>query len=75
MDDWMISTLILFLALLLVYLLVKYIKLKSRVESRARDLYEAWQAREMERQDAVKNIPVCSLQTGCRFLRGGSKPG
>lgn len=54
MDDWMISTLILFLALLIVYLLFKYIKLKGRVESRARDLYEAWQTREMERQVSEK---------------------
>jgi len=46
----MISTFVFFLALLIVYLLVKYIKLKGRVESRARDLYEDWQAREMERQ-------------------------
>jgi predicted Holliday junction resolvase-like endonuclease len=46
----MTSTIILLLALLIVYLLVKYIKLKGRVESRARDLYEDWQAREMERQ-------------------------
>jgi len=53
-DDWMISTLILFLALLIVYLLVKYIKLKGRVESRARDMYEAWQTREMERQVSEK---------------------
>lgn len=50
----MISTLILFLALLIVYLLLKYIKLKGRVESRARDLYEAWQTREMERQVSEK---------------------
>lgn len=46
----MTSTIILLLALLIVYLLIKYIKLKGRVESRARDLYEGWQAREMERQ-------------------------
>ncbi|TFH04946.1 MAG: Holliday junction resolvase, partial [Methanosarcina sp.] len=50
----MISTLILFLALLIVYLLVKYIKLKGRIESRARDMYEAWQTREMERQVSEK---------------------
>jgi predicted Holliday junction resolvase-like endonuclease len=54
MDDWMISTLILFLFLLIVYLLIKYIKLKGGVESRARDLYEAWQAREMECQVSEK---------------------
>ncbi|WP_345945493.1 Holliday junction resolvase-like protein [Methanosarcina sp. DH2] len=54
MDDWMISTLILFLPLLIVYLLVKYIKLKGRVESRARDLHEAWQTREMDRQVSDK---------------------
>ncbi len=52
--DWMISTLILFLALLIVYLFLKYIKLKGRVESRARDLYESWQAREMDRQVSEK---------------------
>ena len=50
----MISTLILFLALLTVYLLLKYIKLKVRVESRARDMYEDWQAREMDRQVSEK---------------------
>ncbi|WP_048172994.1 Holliday junction resolvase-like protein [Methanosarcina siciliae] len=44
----------LFLALLIVYLLVKYIKLKGRVESRAKDLYEAWQTREMERPVSEK---------------------
>lgn len=54
MDDWIISTLILFLALLIVYLLLKYIKLKGKVESRARDLYESWQTREMERQVSEK---------------------
>jgi predicted Holliday junction resolvase-like endonuclease len=53
-DNWMISTLILFLALLIVYLFLKYVHLKTRVESRARDLYEAWQAREMERQVSEK---------------------
>src|SRR5574344_2067343 len=52
--DWMISTLILFLALLIVYLFLKYIKLKGRVESRARDLYESWQAREMDRPVSEK---------------------
>lgn len=52
--DWMISTLILFLALLIVYFFIKYIKLKGRVESRARDLYESWQAREMDRQVSEK---------------------
>lgn len=54
MEDWMISTIILFLALLIVYLLIKYIKLRGRLESRARDLYEDWQAREMERQVSEK---------------------
>jgi predicted Holliday junction resolvase-like endonuclease len=47
-DDWMISTLILFLALLIVYLFLKYISLKTRVEARAREMYEAWQTREMD---------------------------
>jgi predicted Holliday junction resolvase-like endonuclease len=50
MDNWMISTLVLFLALLAVYMLLKYIQLKGRVESRAREMYETWQAREMDRQ-------------------------
>lgn len=54
LDDWIISTIILFLALLIVYLLVKYIKLKVKVESRARDMYEEWQTREMERQVSEK---------------------
>jgi predicted Holliday junction resolvase-like endonuclease len=53
-NDWIISILILFLALLAVYLLLKYIQLKGRVESRARDMYEAWQAREMDRQVSEK---------------------
>jgi len=50
MNDWIIPTLIIFLALFAVYLLLKYIQLKSRVESRARDLFENWQTREMEKQ-------------------------
>lgn len=54
MNDWIISILILFLALLAVYLLLKYIQLKGRVESRARDMYEVWQAREMDRQVSEK---------------------
>lgn len=54
MNDWIISILILFLALLAVYLLLKYIQLKGRVESRARDMYEAWQARDMDRQVSEK---------------------
>lgn len=54
MDDWIISSLVLFLALFSVYLLLKYIQLKIRVESRARDMYEAWQAREMDRQVSEK---------------------
>jgi predicted Holliday junction resolvase-like endonuclease len=54
LNDWIISILILFLALLAVYLLLKYIQLKGRVESRARDMYEAWQAREMDRQVSEK---------------------
>jgi predicted Holliday junction resolvase-like endonuclease len=53
-NDWIISILILFLALLAVYLLLKYIQLKGRVESRARDMYEAWQARDMDRQVSEK---------------------
>ena len=54
MDDWMTSTLVLFFALLALYLLIRYIHLRGRVESRARDLYEAWQAREMDRQVSEK---------------------
>jgi len=53
-DDWMFSMLILILALIAVYLLLKYIQLKVRVESRARDMYEDWQAREMDRQVSEK---------------------
>jgi len=53
-DDWMISTLMLFLALFAVYLLLKYIQLKGRVESRAREMYETWQVREMDRQVSEK---------------------
>jgi predicted Holliday junction resolvase-like endonuclease len=54
MDNWMISTLVLFLSLLAVYLLLKYIQLKGKVESRAREIYETWQAREMDRQVSEK---------------------
>lgn len=50
MNDWLIPTLIIFLALFAVYLLFKYIRMKGRVESRARDLFETWQTREMEKQ-------------------------
>lgn len=50
----MTSTLILILSLFIIFLLLKYIKLKGRIESRARDLYEAWQSREMERQVTEK---------------------
>jgi len=53
-DDWIISTLIFFLVLFSVYLLLKYIQLKVRLESRARDMYEAWQTREMDRQVSEK---------------------
>jgi predicted Holliday junction resolvase-like endonuclease len=49
-EDWMLSSLLIFFALLAAYLLVKYFHLKGRVETRARDMYEAWQKREMERQ-------------------------
>ncbi len=54
MDDWMTSTLVLFFALLALYLLMKYIQLRGQIESRARNLYEAWQAREMDRQVSEK---------------------
>ena len=50
----MILIIIVFLALLAVYLLLNYIQLKGRVESRAREMYEVWQAREMERQVSEK---------------------
>lgn len=53
-DDWMTSTLVLFFALLALYLLMKYIQLRGQIESRARNLYEAWQAREMDRQVSEK---------------------
>lgn len=46
----MLSSLLIFLALFAVYLLVKNLQLKGKVETRARDMYEAWQEREMERQ-------------------------
>ncbi len=54
MNNWMNSTLIIFLALFAVYLLLKYIQLKGSVESRARDLHEFWQEREMNRQVSEK---------------------
>lgn len=54
MDDLMISMIVFFLSLLAVYLLLKYIQLKGRVEFRAREMYEVWQAREMERQVSEK---------------------
>jgi predicted Holliday junction resolvase-like endonuclease len=54
LDDWMISTLVLFLGLLAAYLLLKYIDLKGRIESRAREMYEVWQAKEMDRQVSEK---------------------
>ena len=54
MNDWMILKIIVFLSLLAVYLLLKYIQLKGRVEFRAREMYEAWQSREMERQVSEK---------------------
>ncbi len=50
MDYWIISTLALLFGLLAAYLLLKYIDLKGRTESRAREMFEAWQAREMDRQ-------------------------
>lgn len=49
MDYWIISTLALLLGLLAAYLLLKYIDLKGKTESRAREMFEAWQAREMDR--------------------------
>jgi predicted Holliday junction resolvase-like endonuclease len=53
-DDWMYSTFVFFLILLSVYLFLKYIQLKVRIESRARDMHEAWQAKEMNRQVSEK---------------------
>lgn len=50
MDDWISFMVIVLLFLLTVYLLLNYIQLKGRVESRARDLFEYWQTRELERQ-------------------------
>lgn len=50
MDDWISFMVIVLLFLLTVYLLLSYIQLKGRVESRARDLFEYWQTRELERQ-------------------------
>ncbi|NLN43953.1 MAG: Holliday junction resolvase [Methanosarcina sp.] len=50
----MTSTLVLFFALLALYLLMRYIQLRGQIESRARNLYEAWQAREMDRQVSEK---------------------
>lgn len=50
MDDWISFMIIVLLFLLVVYLLLNYIQLKGRVESRARDLFEYWQTRELERQ-------------------------
>ena len=54
MDYWIISTLALLFDLLAAYLLLKYIDLKGRTESRAREMFETWQAREMDRQVSEK---------------------
>ena len=54
MNDWIILTIIVFLSLLAVYLLLKYIQIKGGEESRAREMFETWQAREMERQVSEK---------------------
>jgi predicted Holliday junction resolvase-like endonuclease len=54
MNNWINSILILFFTLFAVYLLLKYIQLRGSVESRARDLYEFWQNREMDRQVSEK---------------------
>jgi predicted Holliday junction resolvase-like endonuclease len=54
MNNWVNSTLILFLVLFAAYMLLKYIQLRGLVESRARDLYESWQNREMARQVSEK---------------------
>ncbi|AYK16176.1 MAG: Holliday junction resolvase-like protein [Methanosarcina flavescens] len=54
MDYWIISTLALLFGLLAAYLLLKYIDLKGRTESRAREMFETWQAREMDRQVSEK---------------------
>lgn len=54
MDDLMSLMIIFFLILLAVYLLLKYIQIKGGVESRAREMFEIWQVREMERQVSEK---------------------
>jgi predicted Holliday junction resolvase-like endonuclease len=53
-DDLMSLIIIIFLILLAVYLLLKYIQIKGGEESRAREMFETWQAREMERQVSEK---------------------
>ena len=84
MDDWIISILLYFLALVSVYLLLKYIQLKVRVESRAREMYEVWQTREMDRQvsekanmlfrswklDEEKNIRQDAVKKSASVIRG-----
>lgn len=54
MNEWITLMLALFFGLLAAYLLLKYIDLKGRTESRAREMFESWQAREMERQVSEK---------------------
>jgi len=54
MNNWINSILILFFVLFAAYLLLKYVQLRGLVESRARDLYESWQNREMDRQVSEK---------------------
>lgn len=54
MDDLLSLMIVFFLILLAVYLLLKYIQIKSSVESRAREMFEIWQARELDRQVSEK---------------------
>ena len=54
MNNWINSILILFFVLFAAYLLLKNVQLRGLVESRARDLYESWQNREMDRQVSEK---------------------
>lgn len=54
MDDLLSLMIVFFLILLAVYLLLKYIQIKGSVESRAREMFEIWQARELDRQVSEK---------------------
>lgn len=54
MDDLLSLMIVFFLILLAVYLLLKYIQIKGSVESRAREMFEIWQAKELDRQVSEK---------------------